>query len=100
VNADTIKKVAGAFVAVVAAAGVLFWGVPYWMQTQVRAQVTAELREQAVSTAVDDVEAIAKANKATLTAIQGTLTRMEQAQIRRDQLFAEYLERQAARANQ
>lgn len=96
-TADNVQKIAGAFVAVVAAAAVLFWGVPYWMKTQVREQVTAELKEQAVTTTVGEVDRLAKANAATLTAIQGTLTRMEQAQIRRDQLFAEYLERQANR---
>jgi len=96
-NPDKIKNWAAAGIAILGLSAAVLWGVPYWMKTEVRGMVTTELEEQAVSTAVAEVEAIAKSNQATLSSVNATLERMEAAQMKRDQLFAEYLERQAAR---
>jgi len=100
VNPDKIKAWAGALIAIGGVCALSFWGVPYYIGTQVRMHVTDELKQQAVTEAVDAVEDLATTNRATLNAINEQLGRMEAAQIRRDELFAAYLERQAARAGQ
>lgn len=97
-NWEQIGKWAGAITAVIVLAAAVLWGVPYYIKAQVRTQVTAELAEQAVSSEIDTLETIAKANAAALLANSAILVRMEDRMIRRDQLFADYLERQAALA--
>jgi hypothetical protein len=97
VSWDKIKSWGAAVVAIFGVLTVSLWGVPYYIGTQVREQVTHELKEQAVSDELDGVKTIAQTNSATLAAIAGQLERMEKAQIRRDELFADYLERQAER---
>ena len=97
-NWEQIGKWAGAVTAVIVLAAAVLWGVPYYIKAQVRTQVTAELAEQAVSGEIDALESIAKANAAALQANGAILIRMEGRMVARDQLFAAYLERQAALA--
>ncbi len=79
-----ISSITGAIVLI----GALLWGVPWYIQGQVIAQVKLELAEVSTPQAVVD-------NTAALKAFGEQLTGMENRMIARDKFFMEYLERQA-----
>lgn len=89
-------KILSGIATAVGALAVILWGVPYYIGSQVRAQVAVELRQHDVP----GIEETADGNKATLGAVLTQLEGMETRMIERDQMFIDYLERQAELARQ
>ena len=67
--------------------GSIFWGVPSYIQVQVRTQVKAELMENGTTIAKE----MAAENKAALIAFGGQLESMETRMIARDEWLKNYL---------
>ncbi len=89
----TIGKIIGLASAVLALAGLVLWGVPSYIQTEVRTRVAAEL-------ALTDFGAAKTAsdlNTASVLAMQTQLTGMEQRMIQRDEFIMGYFRDQAER---
>ena len=78
----------GGITAVIVLAGMVLWGVPFYIKVQVREQVNAELEGKSTPMAVVENTAAIKAFGTQLTGID---TRM----IARDEWLQGYLERQA-----
>ncbi len=90
-TAGRITAIIGAALAI---AGLAFWGVPYYIGSVVRTQVTAEL----TAAGITDADQTADANTATLGAILIRLDGMEARMIRRDEFVLNYFKEQADRA--
>lgn len=91
----TPGKVIGALITAGAAAGIMFWGVPYYLDSEVSVRVKAELNAlppASVPQAVVD-------NTAAINSLNTTMQSMETRMIERDRLFMEYLQKQAERGN-
>ena len=81
----------GIVTGIIVLGGSVFWGVPSYIQVQVRNQVEIELAKNDVSAA----KAMAEQNKAALTSFGTQLDSMEARMIARDEWLMNYLERQA-----
>ena len=88
---NNLQKWIGGITAAIILAGLVLWGVPWYLKGQVADLYAAEV---AASAAIAPDEN-ATDNAATIGAIQQQLTSMENRMIKRDQFFMEYLERQA-----
>ncbi len=89
-------KILSGIATAVAAGAVVFWGVPYYINVQVRAQVTTEL----TAYGVDAIDTQADNNTAVGAAILLRLDNMETRMVERDAMFIAYLERQAELARE
>ena len=76
---------------VIVVLGAMGWGVPYYIKSEVTVQVNATLTAAGIET-IDDT---ADANKAAVSAVLQRLDSIENRMIARDELFMQYLERQA-----
>lgn len=90
----TPGKIIGGATAVIVLAGMVLWGVPYYIGAQVRSAVSTELEAAGVT----DGNAASAANTAAISAISGTLTSMENRMIARDEFVMNYFKEQADRA--
>ena len=89
----SIGKSIGAATAAIVLAGMVLWGIPYYIQVQVRSQVATELQLQGVA----DVTSKVSENGSKLTAITAQLDSMEGRMIERDRLFMQWLQDQSNR---
>lgn len=88
---NPIVKFGAIAAAVVAVAGLTFWGVPFYIKTEVVAEVRTELEQAGVDALNDQADG----NSAVGTAIITRLDGIEKRMIERDAMFIAYLERQA-----
>jgi len=88
-------KIVGGIAAVGAACAIVLWGVPYYIHTVVREDVSAELKAAGVT----DGGETANANTATLGAVLIRLDGMETRMIARDEFVMNYFKEQADRAS-
>lgn len=90
---SNLQKLISGITAAIILAGMVLWGVPWYLKGQVADLYAAEV---AASTLLAPDEN-ATDNAATIGAIQQQLTSMENRMIKRDEFFMAYLERQAGR---
>ena len=88
---NNIVKMGAIAAAVVAVAGLTFWGVPFYIKTQVVDEVRTELEQAGVDALNDQADG----NTAIGGAIISRLDGIEKRMIERDAMFIAYLERQA-----
>jgi hypothetical protein len=91
IESTKVVKMGALAAAVVAIAGLTFWGVPFYIKTQVVAEVRTELAQAGVDALNDQADG----NSAIGTAIITRLDSIEKRMIERDAMFIAYLERQA-----
>lgn len=89
-----VVKMGSLAAAVVTMAGLTFWGVPFYIKTQVVAEVRTELEQAGVDALNDQADGNSAVGDAIITRLDSIENRM----IERDQMFIAYLERQATLA--
>ena len=92
----TVGRVIGGLAAIGAAGAVMFWGVPYYINHQVRGAVANEFD----AVGLPNIQQTTNGNKAVAGAILNRLEGMEKRMIERDKMFMDYLERQAELARE
>ncbi len=94
----TPRKIISVVAATAGSIGILLWGVPYYIGTTVRAQVTAEL-----AALPPDPHPVAATDFATNTEkianIEKVVLRMEQQMILRDAVIMDYFKDKATKAD-
>ena len=88
---SNLQKLIGGATAAIILAGLVLWGVPWYLKGQVSNLYDAEVKASALIAPDEN----ATDNAATIGAIQQQLTSMENRMIKRDEFFMAYLERQA-----
>ena len=86
-----MSKWIGIATAAIVLAGMVLWGVPWYLKGQVADLYASEVEKSALLKPEEN----ATDNAATIGAIQQQLTSMENRMIKRDEFFMAYLERQA-----
>lgn len=91
----TPGKMASLIAAVLGAAALVLWGVPYYLKAEVHDLYMDELVASPHPVTTEDLAVTVGA----ITALQSQLTSMENRMIARDALFMEYLQDQASRGD-
>lgn len=97
-NDLTPAKIISLVTAALVLVGLVLWGVPYYIGSQVRAQVTTELKALPPDPHPITATEIG-ALTSTVAATQATVLRMEQAMIARDQIILQYFQDKAEEAD-
>ncbi len=93
----TMGKCIGTATAILVLAGLVLWGVPWYIAGQVRAQVTAELK--ALPPDPHPITALEiGAFTTSLAETKATVLRMEKAMIERDRIILKYFQDKAGEA--